>query len=223
MARQGRKGTFCGRSTATAKWLDPYRAAPESDDRWCKPCWETTVHVALPTDDDYPRDDTVVTFGRSPYSDVSASAIPRKSPTGASRRASSTRPALPPPAIPWVGTLIQSGPNAPAIKKRPRRWTEAEIVANQSAKGGFTRAGLANMGVPWPPPSNWKQSLMNGLPLGGTATEPEPTTPHLNQPAQLAASPSVGVRQKASVMREDQQVWIDSEGYLRHGSRRGIV
>jgi hypothetical protein len=219
MARRGTKGTFCGRSTSTVKWLDPYRTAPDSDDRWCKRCWETTVHVAVPTGDDQHRDDTVVMFGRSPYSAALPSLMPRKSLSGA-KAAAPARPFPQPPAGPSVRAPSQSPSIAPANKKGQRRWTEAEILALRSPKGGFTRAALAQMGVPWPPPSNWKRSLMNGVRIGFTEIQPSSRPVDEGQPT---ASPLPTVAQKASAPQEDQRVWIDGEGYLRHGNRRGVV
>ena len=43
----------------------------------------------------------------------------------------------------------------------PRR-TEAEIEAARSPRGGFSRAGLEQLGVPWPPPAGWRQALLRG-------------------------------------------------------------
>jgi hypothetical protein len=49
--------------------------------------------------------------------------------------------------------------------KRLLKLTAEEIEARQSPKGGYTKATLASWGVPWPPPSGWKQALIAGLPL----------------------------------------------------------
>lgn len=46
-----------------------------------------------------------------------------------------------------------------------RKLTEAEIEAGRSLAGGFTRAQLAEWGVPWPPPKGWKDALIAGTPL----------------------------------------------------------
>jgi hypothetical protein len=43
--------------------------------------------------------------------------------------------------------------------------TEEEIEAGKSEEGGFTRACLANWGVPWPPPKGWRQALREGRPI----------------------------------------------------------
>jgi hypothetical protein len=40
------------------------------------------------------------------------------------------------------------------------RLTKADIEAGKSAKGGFTRAILAEWGVPWPPPKGWRKRLL---------------------------------------------------------------
>ena len=43
--------------------------------------------------------------------------------------------------------------------------TKDEILSKienlQTPKGGFTKAGLASIGVPWPPPKGWKQRLLD--------------------------------------------------------------
>ena len=43
--------------------------------------------------------------------------------------------------------------------------TFEQIEAGRTAKGGFTKATLTTWGVPWPPPSGWRQMLMDGLPF----------------------------------------------------------
>lgn len=40
--------------------------------------------------------------------------------------------------------------------------TAEEIEAGRSPAGGFTKAQLAKWGVPWPPPSGWKEALIAG-------------------------------------------------------------
>ena len=40
--------------------------------------------------------------------------------------------------------------------------TEAQIEAGRSPKGGWTRAQLAQWGVPWPPPKGWRNALTHG-------------------------------------------------------------
>jgi len=39
------------------------------------------------------------------------------------------------------------------------RLTEEEIEAGRSPRGGWTRAQLAEWGVPWPPPKGWRRRL----------------------------------------------------------------
>lgn len=34
-----------------------------------------------------------------------------------------------------------------------------ELIDNQTPKGGFTQAVLAEWGVPWPPPKGWKKAV----------------------------------------------------------------
>lgn len=41
--------------------------------------------------------------------------------------------------------------------------TRQEIEAHQTAKGGYTKAQLAEWGVPWPPPKGWKAALPDVL------------------------------------------------------------
>lgn len=38
--------------------------------------------------------------------------------------------------------------------------TEAEILAGETAAGGYTQATTAAWGVPWPLPAGWKQDLI---------------------------------------------------------------
>jgi hypothetical protein len=42
------------------------------------------------------------------------------------------------------------------------KFTAEEIEAAKTAKGGYSREALAKLGVPWPPPKGWRQSLLNG-------------------------------------------------------------
>lgn len=35
----------------------------------------------------------------------------------------------------------------------------AEVAAAQTERGGWTRAQLAEWGVPWPPPQGWRKAL----------------------------------------------------------------
>ena len=51
---------------------------------------------------------------------------------------------------------------------------EEEILAARTAQGGWTKAQLAEWGVPWPPPRGWKERLveesrLQGFRLGRTA------------------------------------------------------
>mgnify|MGYP001568254718 CR=1 FL=1 len=47
----------------------------------------------------------------------------------------------------------------------PLKIAAEEIEAAKSEKGGWTRTALAQLGVPWPPPKGWKESLIAGTPL----------------------------------------------------------
>jgi hypothetical protein len=38
--------------------------------------------------------------------------------------------------------------------------TERVILAAMTPDGGYTRATLAEWGVPWPPPKGWKRDLI---------------------------------------------------------------
>lgn len=40
--------------------------------------------------------------------------------------------------------------------------TLEQIEATKSKDGGYTKAGLATLGVPWPPPKGWKEALLAG-------------------------------------------------------------
>lgn len=39
--------------------------------------------------------------------------------------------------------------------------TLAEIEAARTPAGGWTKATLAQWGVPWPPPKGWKEALVS--------------------------------------------------------------
>lgn len=43
--------------------------------------------------------------------------------------------------------------------KPSKFFTEAEVEAATTSKGGFSRASLAKLGVPWPPPSGWRRAI----------------------------------------------------------------
>jgi hypothetical protein len=43
--------------------------------------------------------------------------------------------------------------------KPNRFFTPAEVEAAMTPKGGFSRASLAKLGVPWPPPSGWRKAI----------------------------------------------------------------
>lgn len=42
--------------------------------------------------------------------------------------------------------------------------TKAEIEAGRSPAGGWTKAQLAEWGIPWPPPKGWKRKLAGQQP-----------------------------------------------------------
>ena len=48
-------------------------------------------------------------------------------------------------------------PPPPVVKKPP---SEDDIEAARSPAGGWTKAQLAEWGVPWPPPKGWKRQLI---------------------------------------------------------------
>lgn len=51
-----------------------------------------------------------------------------------------------------------------------------EIEAARTEKGAFDRATLANWGVPWPPPTGWKQMLIDGTPVPQPGMDGEPSS-----------------------------------------------
>jgi ribonuclease HI len=58
--------------------------------------------------------------------------------------------------------------------------TVEEIAAGATSKGGYTKAQLAEWGVPWPPPKGWRKALIEQARRtpGAPAAQPEtPTTP----------------------------------------------
>lgn len=47
--------------------------------------------------------------------------------------------------------------------------TNEEISAARTEKGGFTAKTLAEWGVPWPPPSGWRKTIVaHGIPYDAT-------------------------------------------------------
>jgi len=38
-------------------------------------------------------------------------------------------------------------------------FTEAEVEAAKTAKGGFSEVSLRKLGVPWPPPKGWRAAI----------------------------------------------------------------
>lgn len=68
-------------------------------------------------------------------------------------------------------TLHQANRELRRLRDRFQPWepdiisfatTEQDILALQTAKGGWTRKSLASLGVPWPPPKGWKRRLLEG-------------------------------------------------------------
>jgi len=53
-------------------------------------------------------------------------------------------------------------PEQAAILAGLPRVSREEVEAGRSPAGGFTRAQLAEWGVPWPPPSGWLRALLRG-------------------------------------------------------------
>jgi hypothetical protein len=43
------------------------------------------------------------------------------------------------------------------------RVTEEEIMSKQTARGGWTKAQLAEWGIGWPPPKGWKRKLEKAI------------------------------------------------------------
>ena len=59
-----------------------------------------------------------------------------------------------------------------------RTYTKEEIEAARSPAGGYTKVGLAALGVYWPPPKGWQEMLMKGIPLPEQVLPPPlPKTP----------------------------------------------
>jgi hypothetical protein len=52
--------------------------------------------------------------------------------------------------------------HVPTFNTSARFPTEEEIEAARTPAGGWTRAQLAEWGVPWPPPKGWKAALIRG-------------------------------------------------------------
>jgi len=62
-----------------------------------------------------------------------------------------------------------------------------EIEQARSSKGGFSKAGLESLGVPWPPPKGWKKSLLNGLPIEPVQTKAEQQKEFIDKALRRAA------------------------------------
>jgi hypothetical protein len=52
--------------------------------------------------------------------------------------------------------------------------TREEIEAAKSEKGGWTKATLAGWGIPWPPPTGWKETLIAGGQFEANQFTPSP-------------------------------------------------
>jgi hypothetical protein len=63
-------------------------------------------------------------------------------------------------AVRQVARAAQRTPEQAAILAALPRVSREEIEAGRSSAGGFTRAQLAEWGVPWPPPSGWLRALL---------------------------------------------------------------
>lgn len=63
-----------------------------------------------------------------------------------------------------AGQASQPAQPVPEGQPAPMRLTLDEIMAGRTKKGGWTRAQLAEWGVPWPPKAGWKRRLMLGEP-----------------------------------------------------------
>lgn len=70
-----------------------------------------------------------------------------------------------------------------------RTFTEEEIEAGRSKRGGFTRETLAGWGVPWPPPSGWRNELLG---RGNSIPAPAPGTVTKEQIVEIAPCPKCG-------------------------------
>lgn len=47
-------------------------------------------------------------------------------------------------------------------RDEPIKLTANQILEKQTERGGYTRATLAEWGVPWPPTKGWKKALLEG-------------------------------------------------------------
>lgn len=54
--------------------------------------------------------------------------------------------------------------------------TAAEITDARTERGGWTRAQLAEWGVPWPPPRGWRKRLVASASMAGQAETDPPAT-----------------------------------------------
>jgi hypothetical protein len=63
--------------------------------------------------------------------------------------------------------------NRSAVRARTKVPTEQEIEAARTPAGGWTRAQLAEWGVPWPPRKGWKAALILGSSTAHALSEGE--------------------------------------------------
>lgn len=67
-----------------------------------------------------------------------------------------------------VAGMVREALFEPAGASRPPpagRAMARRIEALKSSRGGWSRAALASLGVPWPPPKGWRKALIEGRPL----------------------------------------------------------
>lgn len=72
-----------------------------------------------------------------------------------------------------------------------RKFTNAEIEAGKTDKGGFKRNQLAKWGVHWPPRHGWRRALLEGNDPNNSAA----STPRTHSKAPLDAAEEATVRE----------------------------
>jgi hypothetical protein len=61
--------------------------------------------------------------------------------------------------------------------KPQKTFSAEEVESFMTKRGGFSKAGLASLGVPWPPPKGWRKAITR---RGTKVTNPQPKAKRAN-------------------------------------------
>lgn len=95
-----------------------------------------------------------------------------------------------------------------------------EIEAAMTPNGGWTRKQLAEWGIPWPPPKNWRERLEWRYKVAGS-TSPQSESPH--QAKVLAVFPFAYLYQERTTreIRRPREI-TDPSALVKYVSLSGI-